>query len=79
MSERTLNRLCTAQTGLSFGRWRRQLHMILALRDLSAGATVQQVSYGLGYESPSAFITMFKKAFGKPPATYVSDRWRAGD
>jgi AraC-like DNA-binding protein len=79
MSERTLNRLCTTQTGLSFGRWRRQLHMILALRDLSAGATVQQVSYDLGYESPSAFITMFKKAFGKPPATYISDRWRAGD
>jgi AraC-like DNA-binding protein len=75
-SERTLNRLCTAQTGLSFGRWRRQLHMIVALRELSGGATVQQVAYELGYESPSAFITMFKKAFGKPPATYVSDRLR---
>ncbi|QNK69267.1 AraC family transcriptional regulator [Variovorax sp. PAMC26660] len=75
-SERTLNRLCTAQTGLSFGRWRRQLHMIVALRELSGGATVQQVAYDLGYESPSAFITMFKKAFGKPPATYISDRLR---
>lgn len=78
MSERTLNRLCTSQTGLSFGRWRRQLHMMVALRELSAGATVQQVSYSLGYESPSAFITMFKKAFGKPPVTYINDRLQAG-
>jgi len=74
MSERTLNRLCTSQTGLSFGRWRRQLHMMVALRELSGGATVQQVAYDLGYEAPSAFITMFKKAFGKPPATYINDR-----
>ncbi len=76
MSERTLNRLCTSLTGLSFGRWRRQLHMIVALRELSGGATVQQVAYDLGYESPPAFITMFKKAFGKPPATYITDRFR---
>lgn len=78
VSERTLNRLCTSQTGLSFGRWRRQLHMMVALRELSAGATVQQVAYSLGYESPSAFITMFKKAFGKPPVTYINDRLQAG-
>lgn len=77
MSERTLNRLCTSLTGLSFGRWRRQLQMIVALRELSGGATVQQVAYDLGYESPPAFITMFKKAFGKPPATYISDRLQA--
>lgn len=77
MSERTLNRLCTSLTGLSFGRWRRQLHMIVALRELSGGATVQQVAYSLGYESPSAFITIFKKAFGKPPATYINDRLQA--
>jgi AraC-like DNA-binding protein len=76
VGERTLNRLCTAQTGLSFGRWRRQLHMIVALRELSAGATVQQVAYALGYESPPAFITMFKKAFGKPPAAYIAERFR---
>jgi AraC-like DNA-binding protein len=78
LSERTLNRHCVAQTGLSFGRWRRQLHMILALRELSAGATVQQVAYKLGYESASAFVTIFKKAFGKPPGTYIADRMRVG-
>lgn len=47
-------------------------------RHLSGGATVKQVAYGLGYESPSAFITMFKKAFGKPPATYIAERFKVG-
>nr|WP_312989506.1 helix-turn-helix transcriptional regulator [Comamonas koreensis] len=75
-SERTLNRLCTSQTGLSFGRWRRQLQMMLALRQLAEGATVQQVAFSLGYESPSAFNTTFKKTFGKPPAAYISERFR---
>ena len=31
VSERTLNRLLVQATGLSFGRWRQQLHVILAI------------------------------------------------
>ncbi|MGY3489762.1 hypothetical protein ACVW1C_007645 [Bradyrhizobium sp. USDA 4011] len=34
------------------------------MRELSAGASVQQVSTAL---VTAAFITMFKKALGKPP------------
>jgi AraC-like DNA-binding protein len=33
---------------------------------------VQQVSADLGYESVTAFITMFRKALGKSPAKYLS-------
>ncbi|UCI27689.1 AraC family transcriptional regulator [Mesorhizobium sp. B2-8-5] len=73
LSESSLARLVVKETGLSFGRWRQQLHLIVALRELSAGASVQQVSGDLGYESVTAFITMFKKALGKPPAKYLSD------
>ena len=73
LSESTLARLILRETGLTFGRWRQQLHLIVALRELSAGASVQQVSSALGYESVTAFITMFKKALGKPPARYLSD------
>lgn len=72
LSESSLGRLVTRETGLTFGRWRQQLHLIVALRELSDGATVQQVSADLGYESVAAFITMFKKALGKPPAKYLS-------
>ena len=32
MSERSLARLVQKETGLSFGRWRQQLHLLVALR-----------------------------------------------
>lgn len=71
LSENSLARLVQKETGLTFGRWRQQLQLIFALRSLAAGATVQQVSSDLGYESVSAFITMFKKALGASPARYL--------
>ena len=72
LSESSLARLVVKETGLSFGRWRQQLHLIVAIRELASGASVQQVSGDLGYESVTAFITMFKKVLGKPPAKYLS-------
>lgn len=72
MSERSLARLVRRETGLSFGRWRQQLHLIVALRQLAGGAAVQQVAGNLGYDSVTAFITMFKKALGQPPAQYFA-------
>jgi AraC-like DNA-binding protein len=74
MSERTLTRLVTKKTAMSFGRWRQQLHIIIALQRLTSGLSVQSVSDDLGYESVSAFITMFKNALGKPPARYIADK-----
>ncbi|MGK4007025.1 helix-turn-helix transcriptional regulator [Sorangium sp. So ce1036] len=74
VSERTLNRLLVEETGLSFGRWRQQLHIILAIQKLSRGATVQSVARDLGYESASSFVTMFRKALGASPARYMASR-----
>jgi AraC-like DNA-binding protein len=44
---------------------------MLALREISAGVSVQNVSAILGYESVTAFITMFKKALGQTPTRYL--------
>ena len=74
VSERSLKRLMVQETGLSFGRWRRQLHLVIALRELAGGATVQRVAGDLGYESTTAFIVMFKKALGTTPSRYFADR-----
>jgi AraC-like DNA-binding protein/mannose-6-phosphate isomerase-like protein (cupin superfamily) len=74
MSERTLNRLLVQETGMSFGRWRQRLHIILALQWLTRGASVQSVAMDLGYESASSFVTMFRKAFGTSPARYITRR-----
>ncbi len=74
MSDRSLARLFIRETGLTFGRWRQQLHLVVALRELASGETVQNVAAELGYESVNAFITMFKKALGTTPAQYFSQR-----
>lgn len=71
-SERSLARLVRRETGLSFGHWRQQLQLMVALRMLASGAPVQQVAGHLGYGSVTAFITMFKKALGTPPARYFA-------
>jgi len=39
-----------------------------ALERLAAGDAVTRVALELGYQSPSAFIAMFKRAFGVPPS-----------
>lgn len=77
MSERTLARLIVKETGMTFGRWRQRLHILVALQRLSAGASVQAVSLDLGYESPSAFITMFKKTMGKSPRRFLAERTKS--
>ncbi|MEK6423593.1 MAG: helix-turn-helix transcriptional regulator [Burkholderia gladioli] len=74
MSERTLARALAAQTGMSFGRWRQQLHLMLAVQWLVAGQSVQQVADGLGYESASSFVSMFRRKLGAPPARYMAAR-----
>lgn len=74
MSERSLSRLFRQETGMSVGHWRRQLHVITGTRLLTGGLSVQAVAFDLGYDSPSAFVTMFKKAVGKPPGRFLAER-----
>jgi AraC-like DNA-binding protein len=74
LSERTLARMIAQQTGMTFGRWRQQLNIMLALRWLANGATIQQVAMDLGYENAGSFVTMFRKALGTTPGRYMSER-----
>lgn len=72
MGERSLARLVQRETGLSFGRWRQQFHLIVAMRQLSSGHSVQRTAEALGYGSVTAFIAMFRKAVGESPARYFA-------
>lgn len=72
MSERNLARLVVKETGLNFRRWRHQLQLILALQMLVRGLNVQQVALSLGYDSTTAFITMFRKGLGQTPGRYLA-------
>jgi AraC-like DNA-binding protein len=48
--------------------------VVLALQRLTQGDSVQRVALDLGYESASGFVTMFRKAVGKPPARYLAEK-----
>ena len=76
ISPRTLSRLVSRETGMSFGRWRRQLHILLALQWMARGATVQDVADGLGYENASNFVVMFRKVLGETPGRYLKSSGR---
>ncbi|MCH9691523.1 MAG: helix-turn-helix transcriptional regulator [Gammaproteobacteria bacterium] len=74
MSERTFSRLVKQELHMSFGRWRGQLRVLLAVQRLSGGESVQTISEALGYESVSAFITYFKNTLGCSPMKYIRNK-----
>jgi AraC-like DNA-binding protein len=74
MSERTLERLVRSETGMSFGRWRQQIAIVLAVKWMAGGASIQTVAADLGYESIPSFVTMFRKALGTSPGRYMTER-----
>jgi AraC-like DNA-binding protein len=69
-SPRTLARVFRRETGLGFGAWRQQLRLLRALERLALGDAVTQVALDLGYDSPSAFIAMFRRTLGTSPGRY---------
>ena len=69
-SRRTIERLFLAETGLTFGGWRRRLRIIEALRRLADGEPVTAVASAVGYATPSAFTAMFRAEVGTPPSAH---------
>ncbi|MGK5035343.1 helix-turn-helix domain-containing protein [Janthinobacterium sp. LB3P118] len=49
-------------------------HRLLATLLLAQGHSVKAVALELGYKNTSGFVTMFRKAVGKPPARYLAQR-----
>lgn len=69
-SSRTLARLFDRDTGMSFRVWRQHARLLRALELLAAGEPVTSIACALGYDGPSAFIAMFRKALGATPTRY---------
>ncbi|UNZ15982.1 helix-turn-helix transcriptional regulator [Streptomyces sp. 891-h] len=76
-AERTLSRLCRAEFGMSFPQWRTQLRLHHALRLLAEGNSVTTVAHRCGWASSSAFIDVFRRAFGHTPGRQPMDRTSA--
>lgn len=69
-SPRTIERLFRSETNMGFRKWRQRLRLLHALRLLAAGEPVTNVALEAGYDSPSAFISMFRRELGTTPSRY---------
>lgn len=67
---KTIQRRFARDTGMTFGQWRQQARLLRALEQLAHGEKVVDVALSLGYDSPGAFATMFKRQFGLTPSTF---------
>lgn len=72
ITTKTIQRVFARETGMTFGQWRQQLRLLRALERLATGEKVLDVAVQLGYDSPSAFATMFKRQFGSTPSQFFS-------
>ena len=69
-SDRTLTRLFKADLGMTFPQWRTQLRLYHALVLLADHTPVTTVAHTCGWSSTSAFIDVFRRAFGHTPGTH---------
>ncbi len=70
LGRRAFTRAFRRETGMSFDEWRQQACVLTALPRLARGDAVTTVALDLGYDSPAAFSTMFKRWLGVPPSQY---------
>jgi AraC-like DNA-binding protein/mannose-6-phosphate isomerase-like protein (cupin superfamily) len=73
LTERTAARLFVRDTGMTFGKWRQHMRLQRALEHLSAGNSVTQTAFDVGYSDVSSFIAAFKNLFGRTP-THILDQ-----
>ncbi|WP_162932955.1 helix-turn-helix domain-containing protein [Roseovarius sp. EL26] len=71
-SERSLIRYIRAETGMTFRELRRQTRIMVALDKLSAGQSVTETAFDVGFETPSAFIHAFRILMGQTPRQFMS-------
>ncbi|MCG8533522.1 MAG: helix-turn-helix transcriptional regulator [Pseudomonadales bacterium] len=70
MSRRNFTRHFKQETGMSLNMWRQQIRLQEALSLLLSGAPVNIAANKVGYESVSAFISIFQRTFGISPGRY---------
>jgi len=70
-SPRTLERLFSRETGLTFRQWRSRLRLLKAVEMLHRGESSTAIAYSLGYRGPSAFVAAFRQHFGCPPQSFL--------
>ncbi|WP_443078915.1 AraC family transcriptional regulator [Streptomyces sp. NBC_01497] len=75
---RTLARLFSAETGLSFGRWRTRVRLRAGLEHMAANRPLAAVARQVGYATPSSFVAAFRQETGRTPGAYFAGSDRPG-
>jgi AraC-like DNA-binding protein len=70
MSRRTFTRMFRRETGLSLAEWQRRAAVLQAIPRLTRGEPITTIALDLGYGSPAAFTSMFKRVLGTLPRLY---------
>jgi len=78
LSVRTFERTFRREVGTDFECWRRQVRLMKAVELLVAGKRIKEVAYSVGYQHPSAFVTLFRETFGTTPKAWISALERLG-
>ena len=75
LSSRQLNRKLKAITGLSPGKFIREIQLQAARNELESGKAISiyEVSQHVGFENQSSFARIFKNRFGKTPSEYLKN------
>ncbi len=75
-SGRTLSRLFSCETQLSFKNWCQRARIAAAIERLSmeANVPVKQLASDLGYASISAFSHAFRQVTGKSPTEFAATK-----
>ena len=76
MTPRSMNRLFEKETSMTLNEWVRQQKVLQAIEKLEKKQSVSIISAELGYRSISAFIETFKKATGKSPGKFFTEKTR---
>lgn len=74
LSSRQFHRRIKEITGLSTGKFIREVQLQMARRELENGTTlsVKEVAFNNGYELASTFSKLFKSRFGKSLSEYLN-------
>lgn len=71
-SVRTVSRLFTAETGLSFKTWRQRARIVHAMNRLARGEAIAKVSADCGFASTAAFSWAFRQVTEMTPTSFIA-------
>lgn len=70
LDEKTIQRLFRKDTGMTFGQWRQQARLLLALERIAVGEKIIDIAGELGYDKLVRSPAYSESSFGKTPSHF---------